>query len=198
MKTVPAPSAPSKVISKLARIQPPSLHDHALQLHLQTRLIMASKYISKLAWSWPPSASLNSLDHSLQVYLCTRPITASKFAWSHQQNVIWFSSHNRTTQQLWTATLILPDAPRWSQIGWMQSDVLSGAPRLLYWCSWILWKLWNRIQAYPEECIVVLKMLPYQTIRRCKFRNYCEYWPCLQEYSGAPRTLIHTLRKWLS
>jgi len=115
----------------------------------------------------------------------------------HQQNVKRFGSHNRTTQQLWTATLILPDAPRCSQIGWMQSDVLSGAPRLLHRCSWILRKLRNRIQEYPEECIVVFKMLPNQTIRMCKFRSYWEYWPRLWEYSGAPRTWSHTLREWL-
>ena len=118
----------------------------------------------------------------------------------HQQNVKWFGSHNRTPQQLWTATLILPDAPRCSQIGWMQSDVLSGALRLLHRCSWILRKLWNRIQEYPEECIGVFKMLPNQSIRMCKFRSYWEYWEYwrrLQDYSGAPRTWRHTLREWL-
>jgi hypothetical protein len=31
---------------------------------------------------------------------------------SHQQNVKWFRSDNSTTQLFWTATLILPEAPR--------------------------------------------------------------------------------------
>jgi hypothetical protein len=35
----------SECISKLARLRPPSSHDHGLQMHLQTRSIMASKYI---------------------------------------------------------------------------------------------------------------------------------------------------------
>jgi len=90
----------------------------------------------------------------------------------HQQNVKWFGSHNQTTQQLWTATLILPDAPRCSQIGWIQSNVLPGALRLLHRWSWILRKLWNRIQEYSKECIVVLIMLPNQTIRMCKCQSY--------------------------
>jgi len=102
----------------------------------------------------------------------------------HQHNVKWFGSHNQTTQQIWTATLILPDAPRCSQIGWMQRDVLSGAPRLLHRCSWVLQKLWNRIQEYPEECIVVFKMLPTQTIRMREFRSYWEYWPSLVLATG--------------
>jgi len=59
----------SKCISKLARLQPPSvsrnLHDYCLQV----RTIMASKCISLLARSRLPSASPDSLNHSLQVYL---------------------------------------------------------------------------------------------------------------------------------
>jgi len=74
--TVSAPGAPSidcpqvlvqscsitasKCISKLARLRPPSSHDHGLQVHLQTRSIMASKCISQLARSRPPSTSLMS------------------------------------------------------------------------------------------------------------------------------------------
>jgi len=46
--------------------------------------------------------------------------------WQHQQNVNRFGSHNWTTQQLWTATLILPDPPRWSQ---MLRDYFTGAPQ---------------------------------------------------------------------
>jgi len=53
----------------------------------------------------------------------------------HQQNVKWFGSHNWTTQQLWTASLILPDAPRCSEIGWGQSDELSGAPQCCGSCG---------------------------------------------------------------
>jgi hypothetical protein len=83
----------------------------------------------------------------------------SSYQLPHQQNIKWFGSHNWTTQQLWTATLILPDAPRCSQIGWVQSDELSGASRLLHRCTSIFWKLWNRIPEYTEECIVVFQML---------------------------------------
>ena len=114
-----------------------------------------------------------------------------------RQNVKWFGSHNWTTQQLWTATLILPDTPRCSQIGWMQCDVLSNAPRLLRWCSSMLRKSWNRIQDYPEECIIALKILPNQTIRMCKFQSCWEYCPRLREYSGAHQTCSHTLWEWL-
>jgi len=83
-----------KCISKLARLQPSSSHDHGLQVdlqprsitasefarswppstYLQTRSITASKCISKLARLQPPS----SHDHGLQVHLHTRLITASK------------------------------------------------------------------------------------------------------------------------
>jgi len=117
----------------------------------------------------------------------------------HQQNVKLFGSYNWTTQQLSTATLLLPDASRYSQICWVQCDVLWGAPRPHLWGSSMLKKLWNRIQEYPQECIVVFKMLQNQTTRMCKFRShweYWEYWPHLQDYSGALRTWRHTLREW--
>ena len=42
----------------------------------------------------------------------------------HQQNVKWFRSHNSTTQQVWTATPILPESPRSSRTGWMQNNML--------------------------------------------------------------------------
>jgi len=75
---VRGPSAASKYSSNLARSRPPSVSpnslDHALQVHLQTRLFTASKCISKLARSRPPSVSPDSLDHGLQV----RMIMASK------------------------------------------------------------------------------------------------------------------------
>jgi hypothetical protein len=85
--------------------------------------------------------------------------------WLHQQNVKWFGSHNWTSQQLWKATLVLPDAPRCSQIGWMQWDVPPSARNLIYLCSSMLRKMWNRIPKYPAQCIVVLKMLQNQNIR---------------------------------
>jgi len=115
----------------------------------------------------------------------------------HQQNVKRFGSYNWTTQQLWTAALICPDAPRCSQIGWVQSHEPSGALRLLHWCSSLFRKLWNRIQEYPEECIVVFETLENQTIGMCKLRSYGEYWPCLQHYSSASRTWSCTLPEWL-
>jgi len=129
-------------------------------------------------------------------------LTTSGQLWSniiimHPQIVKWFGGYIWTTLQLWTATLMLPDASRCSQIGWMQSDVLSAAPRQLPQCSSMLWKLWNRIQEYPEECIVVWKMLQNQTLRMCKFRSYWEYWLHLTNYSSAPWTWSHNLWEWL-
>jgi hypothetical protein len=117
----------------------------------------------------------------------------------HQQNVKWFGSYNWTTQQLWTATLILTEASRCSLIGWMQCDVISGDPRLYHQCFPMLRKLWNRIPESLEDCIVVFKMLQNQTIRKCKFWSYCkywEYWPHLQDYSGPPPTWRHALWEW--
>jgi len=99
----------SLCISKLAqsgrRSASPNLLDHGLQVHLQSRSIMASKCISRLALLWlaslhdqclqsgsPNSLDYglqvrtimvcrctcpNSLDHSLQVHLQTLSITAS-------------------------------------------------------------------------------------------------------------------------
>jgi len=95
MKRVSAPCAPSidcltvliqtrsipasNGICELARLQPPSLQDRGLQVHLHTHLIAPSKYILKLTPSQPPSASPNLLDHCLQVHLQTRSITAFKY-----------------------------------------------------------------------------------------------------------------------
>jgi len=90
---------------------------------------------------------------------------------SHLQNEQWFVSYNWTSQQFWTAALIVPDTSRWCQTGWMQCDVLSGGPRLCPRSSSMLQKLWERIQEYFEECIVVFKMLQNQTFRICKFRS---------------------------
>jgi len=155
-------------------------------VHLQTPLITPSKCISKFAQSASSGASPIELEYCLQP------------DWSyHQHNVKWFGSHNWTTQQLWTAALILPDAPRCSQIGWVQSDELSGAPRLLHRCSSMFWKLWNRIQEYPKQCVIVFEMLQNQTIRMCKFQSYWEYWPRLQDNSSASRTWSHPLQQWL-
>jgi len=132
----------SKCISKLAQSQPPSVslnsHDDGLQEHLQTRLTM----VSKLAQSRTPGVSPNSLHYGLGVHLQTCLVTVSNLAWSqpqslfpHQQNVKWFGSHYWTTQQLWTATLILPDAPRCSQ---MLPDCLN-AKQCALRCSETTW-----------------------------------------------------------
>ena len=68
------PSTLSKYSSKLARLRPPSSHDHGPQVHLQTHMITAFK-LTRLR---PPSEYLNLLDCGLQVHFRTRPITASK------------------------------------------------------------------------------------------------------------------------
>jgi len=59
------PITATKCIPNLPQLQPPRQHDHALQVQLQTCLIMASKF----ARSWPLGASWNLLDRSLQVHL---------------------------------------------------------------------------------------------------------------------------------
>jgi len=41
----------------------------------------------------------------------------------HQQNAKWFGSHKSMSQLFWTATPILPEAPRSCRTGWMQNDV---------------------------------------------------------------------------
>jgi hypothetical protein len=92
-------------ISKLAQSQPPSVspdsHNYGLQVHPQTRSIMASKCtsectkslslqvhlqtriitisecISEFTWSWHLYVSPNMLDYHLQVHLQTRSNTAS-------------------------------------------------------------------------------------------------------------------------
>jgi len=84
------PSTVSKYMSKLARLQPPSLHNHGLQVRLHSRSIRASEFISKFTWTRPS----NLLDYSLQVrmimacqvHLQTRSITASKFPRSWPPN----------------------------------------------------------------------------------------------------------------
>jgi len=83
----------SKCISTLARLWPPSLHHHSLQVHLHLArlrppnslhhglkvcLITRSITPSKFTWSWPPSASPNSLDHDPGVHLNVHSIMASK------------------------------------------------------------------------------------------------------------------------
>jgi len=119
------------------------------------------------------------------------------FADHHQQNVKSLGSYNWTTQQLWAATLILPTASRCFQIGWMQCYVLSGALRLLHWCSSMLQKLWNTIQEYPEQCIVEFKKLQNYTIRMYKFSSNWEEWPHPQDYSSEFWTWSHTPQEWL-
>jgi len=88
----------------------------------------------------------------------------------HQHNIESFRSHNRTSQQLYAAILICPDAARCCQIGLTQYDVYSGALRQVRWCSTMHQKLWNRMQEYSETCIVAFKMLPNQLLRCANFR----------------------------
>jgi hypothetical protein len=115
----------------------------------------------------------------------------------HKQIVQSFGSHHWTTQQLWTATLILPDAPRCSQIGWVPSDGLSDALRLLHEDSSMYSKLWNRLPEYSEEWMVAFEMLQNHAMRMSKFPSYWEYWPHLQDNSSAFQTWSRPLRKWL-
>jgi len=69
----------SNCIYTLARLRPPSSHDHGLQVHLQTRSNTAYKCISKLARSQPPSVSPNLHDYGLQVRTIKASECISKF-----------------------------------------------------------------------------------------------------------------------
>jgi hypothetical protein len=145
--------------------------------------------LTEVVWSW--KMFFSSLGNCSLVYQSKydleNSLTKCKMVWK-------LSLNNSATLNSHT------DASRCSQIGWMQCNALSGAPRLLLWCSSMLWKLWNRIQKYPEECIVVFKMLQNQPIRMCKCWSFWEDWkylPCLQDYSSAPRTRRQTLLVWL-
>jgi len=57
---------PSKCISKLAWLRPPSSHDHALPVHFETHLITASKSISELTGSSVSGAPWIALKQCLQ------------------------------------------------------------------------------------------------------------------------------------
>ena len=97
----------SKCISKLARLRPPSSHDHGLQMHLQTRsitafkcisefTITASKCISTLARLRPPS----SHDHGLQLHPQTGSITASKCISEFTQSLSPSASQTRSIKYI--------------------------------------------------------------------------------------------------
>jgi len=97
---------PSKCISTLARLRPPSAFpttlDYSLQGHIQTRSITDSKVriimafqvlISTLAWSRPPSVSPTSLDYGLQVRTIMAPKFISTLARSRSQSASLSSLH---------------------------------------------------------------------------------------------------------
>jgi len=56
----------SKCISKLARLRPPSLHDHVIEVHCETRSITASECISEFTQSSFPGAPRIALKHCRQ------------------------------------------------------------------------------------------------------------------------------------
>jgi hypothetical protein len=131
-----------KYVPKLARFQPTSSHDRCLQanfqsrrflhpssldqglqVHLQTRTIMASK----LACWRPPSASPNSLDYGLQVHMImaskwespnshneglewhlqTPTIRVSKFAWPWHPSVSKYSLNHGFRVSLWDHLIVI-------------------------------------------------------------------------------------------
>ena len=69
------PIMATKHPSKFPGLQPPSSHNHGLQLHLETCMKTILEFISKSTWSWPPSVSPNTLDYYFQVYIQTRSTT---------------------------------------------------------------------------------------------------------------------------
>jgi len=112
------------------------------------------------------------------------PWAKCKMVWKSQlNNSATLNSHTNPSR----CCKMLPD--RLSA----KRDELSGAPRLLHWCSSMFRKLGNIIQEYPEECMVVFEMLQNQTIRMCKVGSYWEYWLRLQDYSSASLTWSRTL-----
>jgi hypothetical protein len=94
----------SKYISKLARLQPPSVFSNPLnygrQVHPHTRTITASKCTPNLAQLWSPSASPQLLNHGVQVHRQPRSITAFKIARTRPPRVypnsLDYGLHNRS------------------------------------------------------------------------------------------------------
>jgi len=87
----------------------------------------ATLYLSAIAIYRMPHWPIYVLHWDLVMYYISvfASDTSLAFAFTspHQQNVKWFGSHNTMTQLFWTATPILPEDPRSSQMGWMQNDV---------------------------------------------------------------------------
>ena len=120
------PIMASKCISKLAQLQPPSLHDHGLQVaYLQTRSITATKCIPNLAQSGPPS----SHEHGLQVHLQTPSIMIweciSKFTWSRPPSVSPNTLDFRLQVHLQTRSITALE-----YISEFTQSSVSGAPRI--------------------------------------------------------------------
>jgi len=88
-------SQPPKCISTLARLWPPSSHNHGLQVQLQTHSIKNSECISKFTRSRPPSVSPNTLQYRLQVHLQTWMIMALKCIWKQSWSRPWSVSPNK-------------------------------------------------------------------------------------------------------
>jgi len=105
-----------------------------------------SSRVPKSMWSGTP------LTNMLIMQLMLIPI-------AHQQNVKWFGCHNSTTRLFWTATPMLPEAPRSSQTSWLQTMCFSAALRGNFRCSSMLLKLRNRIPEYSTEYEVIFRML---------------------------------------
>jgi len=115
----------SRWISKLARSQPRSSHNHGLQVHLQSPLITPHQCISKLSRLQPPS----SQEHVLQLHLRTRQITISEYIskFSHSgpptvsQNRLHYCLHVHLQTCSITALVPISELPR----SW-----LAGAPQI--------------------------------------------------------------------
>jgi len=84
------PSIISKSSPKLTWFQPLSLHDHGLQVHHPSRMIMDSKLIQSQA----PNESPNSLDYRLQVHTIMASKCISILAQSWSQSVSPSSLHH--------------------------------------------------------------------------------------------------------
>jgi len=100
---------PTKCISKLAWLWPPSSCNNSLQVRLEIHIIMASKCILNLTRSRPPSASPNSLVDTFQAYLQPHWIMASKLTRSRPQSA-FLSSLNHSVVKWWSSLAHSPSS----------------------------------------------------------------------------------------
>jgi hypothetical protein len=130
---------------KLAQSRPnsaslSSLH-LGLQLHLQTRLIMASKCISQFTRSWPSSACPQLLEHSLPAHLWVHSISVSNsisnLTWSRPPSASLNLLDYSLQDCLITASCCIFKMRRWvyrdtgvTEVEWVMGSIYLADPRV--------------------------------------------------------------------